>query len=109
MLHHKYDGWLDFLENNADMAGPGGSPAYFKPGAGRDNNYNKINGCQVYFLVLKFPITGQKDKGYPGESCDLHISGPRHMYPTTSFSLLNGSWSLAFAIGVRMNKAFSGI
>ena len=33
MLHYNYDGVTRFLENNADMAGPGGSPAYFKPGA----------------------------------------------------------------------------
>ena len=47
MLHYNYDGVTRFLENNADMAGPGVSPAYFKPGAGRVNlngqNLKEIN------------------------------------------------------------------
>ena len=37
MLHYNYDGVTRFLDTNADMAGPGGSAAYFKPGAGRVN------------------------------------------------------------------------
>ena len=47
MLHYNYDGVTRFLENSADMAGPGGSPAYFKPEAGRVNNGRKSYSAKL--------------------------------------------------------------